>query len=438
MKFHSALALSLLLSFGLSSCGKDAETETTPTSEASASSEQQKITNVRTLRLKEIPFSSSLQLTGVTEPWKSVTVAAEIAGRLSAVTATEGGYLKQGQSVARIDTQMLAAQKAQAEANYKLSVLQEKWQKQTLGKQVAAAETSYENAASTFARQENLYKQQVVSAQTFDNTKTNLSSAKIQLDLQKLSNRSGVELNQQQTRVAATNLQLAKVNLNKAYVSSPISGYVNKVYVEPGEIINPGAPIADLVQTSLIKVVVNIPERDIAAISTGQNVKVKIDSLSKEAFEGKVTFISATADAASRTFPVHVQVPNVGGKIRGGMIAMVEFARGQNPTAIVIEQDSIIDEKGGRYVFVVRDNHAQKVKVTLGSRDGTRVVVTDGLKPGDALINFGHRNLLDGDTVNVQEERFQGLPGSSQPEASASPAAPASATPSPATKKETT
>lgn len=433
MKVHLALALYFALSLTLTSCGKE-DGDTTPSPEAS-SAEQKTVTNVRTLRLKSIPFSSSVELTGVTEPWKSVTVSAEIAGRLASVSATEGAYFKQGQGVARIDTQILAAQKAQAEANYKLSTLQEKWQKQTLGKQVAAAETSYANAASTFARQQNLYKQQVVSAQTFDNTQTNLNSAKIQLDLQKLSNRSGVELNQQQSRVAATNVQLAKVNINKAYVSSPISGYVNKVYVEPGEVINPGAPIADIVQTSLIKVVVNIPERDISTVNLGQNVKVKINSLNDEAFNGKVTFISATADVASRTFPVFVQISNVGGKIRGGMISMVEFERSRNPEAIVVEQDTIIDEKSGRYVFVVRDNKAVKVKVELGSRDGTRVVIKEGLKPGDALINFGHRNLLDGDDVNIQEERFQGIPTSA---ASASPGTTESTPTPPSTKKETT
>lgn len=433
MKVHLALALYFALSLTLTSCGKE-DGDTTPSPEAS-SAEQKTVTNVRTLRLKSIPFSSSVELTGVTEPWKSVTVSAEIAGRLASVSATEGAYFKQGQGVARIDTQILAAQKAQAEANYKLSTLQEKWQKQTLGKQVAAAETSYANAASTFARQQNLYKQQVVSAQTFDNTQTNLNSAKIQLDLQKLTNRSGVELNQQQSRVAATNLQLAKVNINKAYVSSPISGYVNKVYVEPGEVINPGAPIADIVQTSLIKVVVNIPERDISTVSMGQNVKVKLNSLNDEAFNGKVTFISATADVASRTFPVYVQISNVGGKIRGGMISMVEFERSRNPEAIVVEQDTIIDEKSGRYVFVVRDNKAVKVKVELGSRDGTRVVIKEGLKPGDALINFGHRNLLDGDDVNVQEERFQGIPTSAT---SASPGTTESTPTPPSTKKETT
>lgn len=435
MKVRSALVLFLLLSLSLNGCGKE-EAETTPSPEASSAT-QETVTNVRTLRLKSIPFSSSVELTGVTEPWKAVTVSAEIAGRLSRVNIQEGSFLQQGQGVAHIDTQILAAQKAQAEANYKLSVLQEKWQKQTLGKQVAAAETSYENAASTFARQQNLYKQQVVSAQNFDNSKTNLSSAKIQLDLQQLSKRSGTELNQQQTQVAASNLQLAKVNLNKAYVSSPLSGYVNKVHVETGEVVSPGTPIADIVQTSLIKVVVNIPERDIGTVGLGQGVKVKINSLSNESFGGKVTFISATADAASRTFPVHVQVSNVGGKIRGGMIALVEFERSKDPAALVVEQDSVIDEKDGRYVFVARENKAHKVKVELGGRDGTRVVVKSGLQPGDALITFGHRNLLDGDEVNVLEERFQGLPGGT-PEATAASSSPTPTTePTPATKKET-
>ncbi len=432
MKVRSVLALFLVLSLALSSCGGSGEEGDTP--QAEASSTEKKITNVRTLRLKEVPFSSNVELTGVTEPWKSVTVAAEIAGRLISVNAKEGGYLRRGQNVVRIDTQLLSAQKAQAEANYKLSVLQEKWQKQSLKKQVNAAEASYENAASTFARQENLYKQQVVSAQNYDNTKTNLTNAKIQLDLQQISRKSGLELNQQQSKVAATNLRLARVNLSKAYVASPMSGYVNKVYVEPGEIINPGAPIADLVQTSTIKVVVNIPERDIGTVNVGQNVNVNINSLGATPFKGRVSFISATADPASRTFPVHVQVDNPDGKIRGGMIALVELERSRNPNAIVVEQDTVLDEKLGRYVFVARGDKAEKIKVELGERDGTRVVVTSGLKAGDNLINFGQRNLLDGDVINVQEERFQGIPGQTPTE----PNAPVESTSPTETKKETT
>jgi len=164
----------------------------------------------------------------------------------------------------------------------------------------------------------------------------------------------------------------------------------------------------------------------------GQSVNVRFDALPDTLLTGTVIFIAAVADAESKTFPVKIRLENPNLKIRGGMIGRAELARGRTSDAIVIPQDAVIDEKGGRYVFIEKDGLAKKVSVSLGQRQGTEVVVTSGLKPGDALVTFGHRNLLDTHPVNVQERRYQGaapLPASPanaqvqpQPAASSSPA----------------
>lgn len=416
MPSRSLLFVSFLLLLSLSSaCSKTPDTTEGADKESQL---EEKITNVRVIQVKPGRFVSSLELTGTAEPWKSVTIAAELGGKLDSLRLSEGQTVKLGQMVAGVDSKALLAQRDQATANLRLNQVQEKWQQRNQTKQVSLAESQYDNTASTFARQQKLYQEQVVSAQNFDNAKSNLTNAKLQLEVQQISRSSTVEVNQEQTKVAASNLRLANVNLAKAIVTSPISGYVNRVHVEQGEFVSPGAPIADVVQISPIKVVVGIPEREIGSIQLGQAVNVSFDAIPDVKIKGFVKFIAATADGASKTFPVQVQVPNPDLKIKGGMIGRVSFERDRESQAIVIPQDTVIDQADGRYVFIEEDGKAKKVKVELGQRDGSQVVVTSGLKGGDSVISFGQRNLINGQKINVQERRQQGLP---TPDASGAP-----------------
>ncbi|MGV3524134.1 MAG: efflux RND transporter periplasmic adaptor subunit [Candidatus Sericytochromatia bacterium] len=401
----------LLLSFIVVStaCQKGAETEAAASPSPSAL-QAKAPANVRVLSLSPSAFVNRLALTGSAEPWKAVTLSSEMAGKLNTLAIQEGGFVKQGQIVARLDAQILTAQRQQAEANYQLSLLQEKWQQRTLSKQVDVAESGYSNNATTYARQKNLYDQQVISAQTYDNAESSLTNSRQQLDLQRLSQSSGNALNRQQVQVASSNLALARVNLNKTAIGSPLNGFVNKVYVEAGEVINPGAPIADVLQMNPVKLSVGIPEREIDAMRVGTAVSVRFDALPGVVFPGRVVFVALASEGPSRTFPLRIRIDNPQLRIRAGMVGRVELAKGTEGNALVIPQDAVIDRRDGRFVFVERNGVAQEVAVELGSRNGLQVSVTKGLKSGDRLIIFGHRSLLSGDPVKVQEVRAQGAP----------------------------
>lgn len=428
-----ALLLSLSLFVGACSGGDEAPAaEGSPAAQSDSAS---KSSNVRVLQLRPTSFTRQSDLTGTVEPWKTVILSAEIGGKLENFRLSEGQSVRQGQVLASVNARALSAQKRQAEANYKLSQLQEKWQRQNLSKQVDLAETGYANAASTYTRQKQLFQEQVVSAQNFDNSQTSLANSKLQLELQKISRAAGIEVNQQQTRVAAAGLDLANVSLSQSTVSSPLSGYVNRVNAENGEVVSPGMALAEIVQMNPVKLTVGVPERDIAAVTLGQQVEVRFDALPEQSFKGQIIFIAAVAEQESKTFPIKIRLDNPGFKIRGGMIGRISLSQGQVSNAIVVPQDAVLDEKGGRFVFIEQEGIARKTSVTLGPRQGTEVVISSGLKAGDALITFGQRNVLDGDAINVQERRFQGAPPPAEAPASASPAA-ASSSPAPAAKAE--
>lgn len=401
--------LSMTLILSLAGCGSAEKADKQADKIGQKSPE--KVTNIEVLQLRPRQFVSKLELTGSAEPWKAVTIGSEMSGKLEYLGLVEGQTVKQGQVVARVNARLLAAQKEQAVANYKLSQVQDKWQKTSQARQINLAESNYDLSATNYSRQQNLYNQQVVSAQNFDTAQNNLDNSKVQLDLQKISLQSIKEVNQQSIKVAGANLQVAQENLSKAVMTSPLTGYVNKVYVDAGEVISPGAPMAEVIQTQFIKVVVSVPERDISSISQGQQVKLGFDALPGQEFIGTVIFISAAADMESRTFPVKLRVENPGLKIRGGMIGRAIFERNLTDEVIVVPQDAVMDTKTGRYVFVEESGRSVRRDVILGPSQGTSVVIRSGLKVGEKLVITGHRTLRNKDKVEVQAHHYQGPEG---------------------------
>lgn len=432
MKQYRPLAFLLIMLLSLSACrpGEEAEEAQTSTSESS----QEKIVNVKTLRLRPQSFTKEIELRGTVAPWKSVNISSELSGQLEYSSLAEGKTVNRGEVVARVNARLLSAQKEQAEANYRLNNLQEKWQKQILAKQVAVAEEGYANNASTFARQQQLYQDEVISAQAYDNSETNLSNSKLQLELQKLQRESGVAVNRQQTVAAGANLKVASANLAKAIVTSPISGYVNQLNVEQGEIVSPGTPIAQVVQINPVKVELGVPESDIGSISQGQQMEVRLDTMPDTPLLATVSFIAAAADNDSRTFPVKLRLDNPNYKIRGGMIARVTLERPSESEVIVVPQDAVMDARSGRYVFVEEDGRAVKRAVTIGRTQRGNVVINSGLESGEQLIVVGQRSVNDRDKVNVQETRIQrpgATGGSANPEVQPAPTPSASASADP-------
>lgn len=397
-KIPLAACLVLLILGG--SCRKP-EAAASGSARAATAQPSARVINVRTQTVQPSDFEEKLLLTGEVEAWKKATVSSEMAGKLQWLGLVEGQMASQGAVVARINGQVLAAQRDQAMANYQLSKAQEIWQRRTQNKQVALAETNYGNSAVNFQRQQQLLQEQVVSRQSFDNAENAFKNARLQLDLQQMSRASMAELNRLQTAAASASLRLAQVSLAKTAITSPITGFINKVYVERGEFINPGTPIADLVQIHQVKVTVGVPERDISRIQLGDSVQVSFDAYPDQIFTGPVIFIGAAADPANRSFPVKIRLQNPDLRLRPGMIARVSMARERVQNTLVIPLDAVIEQEKGRIVFVEQQGRAVRREIETGAKSGTRVRVLSGLRTGDRLIVFGHRNLIGGERVQV-------------------------------------
>lgn len=235
--------------------------------------------------------------------------------------------------------------------------------------------------------------------------------------------------------VAKAALKELTVNVDRAIIKAPFSGYIARVDTEVGEVASPGSPLMRLVQLKPVNVSVALSDRDVAIAREGGTALVQLDARTGQ-YEGKITSISRAADLKTRSFEALIEIPNEDEALLPGMIANVtletaEPATGDDnaekkgakatpakqkgdeakpaadsqesdETQLIISQDWIVTSPKGVGVFLEQGGKAVWRPVKLGEVVRKQVVVKEGLEAGDTLIVVGHRELVDGDPVLVQ------------------------------------
>ncbi|GAB4241914.1 MAG: efflux RND transporter periplasmic adaptor subunit [Acidobacteriota bacterium] len=250
-----------------------------------------------------------------------------------------------------------------------------------------------------------------------DLLETALQRAQAQVDFDELTRRRLLELLERgvarrseldeveaRLKVNRALLQEARTNLERATVYAPVSGILDEWLRETGEFVNVGDPVARIVDVSKVKVRVQVPERDVPYIKLGREVKVRVDALGGRLFTGRVTYVSATASAGSRTTPVEITLDNSSGVLHPGMIVRTEATRRVLRDVVMIPLSAVVPMDDERVVYVEEDGVAERRTVELGILQGTAVQVVAGLSPGDRLIVKGQRLVGPGQKVAVIRE----------------------------------
>lgn len=298
------------------------------------------------------PLKDVMVLPGTAESYQDVLLASELDGAVQWIGAREGQRVKQGQLLAKIDVDARRAALQRAQAAFGL-------------------------AKSQAQRRQKLAKRKVVPQEDLDKSLTQMALAKSDLDQARISHEQG-------------------------FVKSPIDGVINRLYVDPGEFIKRGAPLAEVVNVARIRIKCNVPEMDVRYLKSGQDALAWIDAFPEEKWLGQISFVAFKADGATKTFEVWVDVDNSAGHIRPGMIGRAAFLRRQIPAAITAPLTALVDKGGERIVFLEKDGQVQARTVEIGVISVDRVQLTKGLKPGDRLIVKGQKLLEEGMTVACQ------------------------------------
>lgn len=245
-----------------------------------------------------------------------------------------------------------------------------------------------------------------------DNAKANLASIQLDynraLELYKIGGGTKQAVDQLNTQVinARNVLASAERTLRNAQentvLTSPISGVVTARNYDPGDMTGT-LPILTISQVQPVKIVINVSETELSSIRNGMPAQVTFDTYGDRDFPGRVTLISPTVDAQSRTFAVEVTLPNSDGKILPGMFGRVQLDLG-HANHVVVPDKAVVKQagSGNQYVYVYKDNGTvEYCKVELGRRLGDSYEIISGLPESAKVVITGQSRLANGKKVRV-------------------------------------
>jgi len=282
-----------------------------------------------------------------------VNASSETGGRLISMNVNEGDYVSRGKLIATVDLE-------------------------SLEKQLSEVQISYDLAKTVFERQKRLWDQNIGSELQFIEAK---------------SNKERLE----------KSMETIRTNLKKKNVYAPISGYVDKEFVQSGEMTSPGMPIVSILNTSKVKVVADLPEKYLGSIKRGDVVDLEFPAIQKS-MKSKISMMGRSIDPANRTFKVELNANNSSGKLKPNLLAKVSLNNYTNKEALVLPTDLILqDVTGNKFVFTVLQKDtsyfAKQVYVETGESYDNTIEITTGLKSSDIIVVEGARSLVDGNEV---------------------------------------
>lgn len=287
-----------------------------------------------------------------------VAVSPKIAGRIEQVAVDEGDTVQAGQVIARIESDEIEVQVAQAKANLaaaqaKLNELKSGSRPQQIAQAGAATEQAragFENAQRNYERLEALYNQGAVSAQQLDTAQTALSVAKAQYDAASQSysltaegsRAEDVDIAQAQVEQAAAALKNAELTLANTEIKAPVAGIVAVKSVDQGEVVSAGQPLFNITDPNDVWVSANIEETSVGKVAVAQPVTFTIDAYPGRTFTGEVSDVGAATGSqfallptentsgnftkVTQRLPVRINVTDAGSAaLKPGMSAVVDI-----------------------------------------------------------------------------------------------------------------
>lgn len=365
------------------------------------------------------PITYAIAVTGDIAPLMQVDLFPKVSGYLERIHVNLGDSVRQGQTIAQIDridylqkVREIEARVAQAKAQ--LTEIETGTRTEELRQAeeaVRGAQSRFENAKLQRERMEALYERQVISKKErdiaemeFTVAEAQLTSSQEHLKLLREGAREEVKkVAQARLREMEAMLAQERIRLQHTQILAPFSGEISRKFLDAGALVSSSTPLVTLIHTETLKVVANILEKDIPLLKTGLKAKIMTESFPGKVFEGKITRISSALEPATRTLQTEIEIPNAGRLLKPSMFAKIELVLSQKPHALVIPQHAVVEERGLKTIYILKENQAFRRTIVTGIEQFPYVEVLEGVSEGDRVVVRGQNALREGSTVRVIE-----------------------------------
>jgi len=317
---------------------------------------------VETLQLEPGPFTVTRRYTGSIVSARRASISAQVSARVKAVHHREGETVKKGKLLLTLDNRELRAEVGRLKAtSRRIEADLDYWRLQAV-------------------RHEKLLRAEAISLQTRDESRRMVASLEASL------------------RANEYALAAARTKLGYSLIRAPFSGVLQRLDTEVGEQAAPGKGLLELVATRPLKAVFSVPQKDIAKIGVGKEVRLVVPSLDKT-ISTHIAHIFPALDTATRnaTFDVRLTENLVG--LRPGMTVDAIMLIAKFERVLVLPRAAIRIREGNPGVYMVEKNIARWRPVSIGQAQGKQVRIVSGLKDGETVIVTPDPRLEDGSRV---------------------------------------
>lgn len=259
---------------------------------------------------------------------KEILVSSKIGGTVIGVFVQEGDSVQSRQPIAQIETEKLEIQKRQLEAK----IVELQLNVENAHRSSTMAKEQYLNIQKKFERVKNLFAEQGATQEQYEDAETALTTARIQYE--NALNQLNV-LKAKKVQLQAQ-LELIQSQLKDTEIVSPIPGTVLELFVDEGETVRAGSPVANIADISHLWLKVYLTEKELGRIRLGEPALLSIASMPDTAFSGKITWISSKAEFTPKmvqtkearsdlVYAVRIDVENPQGILKIGMPVDVEI-----------------------------------------------------------------------------------------------------------------
>ncbi|MFM9836342.1 MAG: efflux RND transporter periplasmic adaptor subunit [Methylophilaceae bacterium] len=346
----------LILTMLFTACGNKPD-------EKDAGKNEAKPTLVTVAKIKNQAIETVEESVGTLEGLIDATVAAEVVARVIKVHVVAGEQVKQGQLLATLDASDFAMQRNEAQA------------------EIARIQALLENQAKVVARNQALVDKKFISQNAVDTEVAQQKVLKEQLEAAK-------------ARVGSINH-----SSSKSRVVAPVSGTIEKRLVGTGDFVRIGDPIVQIVSTKKLRAHLPFPEQIATQLKQGQLVRLSTPT-SKTVVETVVHELKPMITEGSRSVDVIADVADQVDWQPGATVTGV-VVLGEQPSALMIPEQSLVLRPAGEVAYVVRDGIAHQAVVKSGQHKNGMVEVLEGLKANDTIVVDGAGFLTDKAPVKV-------------------------------------
>jgi RND family efflux transporter MFP subunit len=341
-------------------------------------------TPVEVKRVEAFAGNDEKRFSAVIQPYEQVELSFRVGGYVQSIAQTRGieGRSRSIQDGDRVPTGAILARLHASD--YRARVEQAR-------AALAESQSLLAKAEQDRTRAERLFDSQSLTKPDFDAAKANFEST--------------------QARVESAQARLTEANTSAVdtVLRAPFAATVLKRNITQGTLASPGMPAFVLADTSIVKAIFGVPDKLIPRMQIGSTLSLRADAFLNSELKGRVSRVSASADAKSRVFEVEVSIPNPKDELKVGMITTLVVddvvPEAGAPVVPIAALVSSTKRPGNYAIYTAAQENgrtvARLVEVELGRTLGNVIVLTSGPKIGDPIVTNGAGLLRDGEPIEM-------------------------------------